>query len=58
MADATPKKRISYGRQDIDASDESAVLAALRSDYLTQGPAVPAFEAALKEATGAKHAVA
>lgn len=49
---------IPYGRQAIDASDEAAVLAALRSDFLTQGPAVPAFEAALREATGAAHAVA
>jgi len=49
---------IPYGRQSIDASDEAAVLAALRSDFLTQGPAVPAFEAALREATGAAHAVA
>jgi len=51
-------KRISYGRQDISSADEAAVLNALRSDYLTQGPAVPAFESALKEATGALHAVA
>jgi UDP-4-amino-4,6-dideoxy-N-acetyl-beta-L-altrosamine transaminase len=49
---------IPYGRQSIDAADEAAVLAALRSDFLTQGPAVPAFEASLREATGARHAVA
>ena len=49
---------IPYGRQAIDAADEAAVLAALRSDFLTQGPAVPAFEASLREATGARHAVA
>jgi len=49
---------ITYGRQSIDAADEAAVLAALRSDFLTQGPAVPAFEASLREATGAAHALA
>lgn len=49
---------IPYGRQSIDAADEAAVLAALRSDFLTQGPAVPAFEATLRAATGARHAVA
>ena len=49
---------IPYGRQWIDASDEAAVLDALRSDFLTQGPAVPQFEAALRAATGAAHAVA
>ena len=49
---------IPYGRQSIDAADEAAVLAALRSDFLTQGPAVPAFEASLRAATGARHALA
>jgi UDP-4-amino-4,6-dideoxy-N-acetyl-beta-L-altrosamine transaminase len=49
---------IPYGRQDITAEDEAAVLAVLRSDYLTQGPAVPEFEAAICAATGAAHAVA
>lgn len=47
-----------YGRQDIDDDDVAAVVAQLRGDWLTQGPTVPAFEAALAEATGAKHAVA
>jgi UDP-4-amino-4,6-dideoxy-N-acetyl-beta-L-altrosamine transaminase len=49
---------IPYGRQDITAQDEAAVLAVLRSDFLTQGPAVPEFEAAICKATGAAHAVA
>lgn len=49
---------ISYGRQWIDADDEAAVLATLRSDWLTQGPAIDAFEAALCDLTGAKHAAA
>ena len=38
--------------------DVAAVAAALRSDWLTTGPRVPAFEAGLVEATGARHAVA
>ena len=49
---------ILYGKQSIDASDEAAVLEALRSDFLTQGPAVPRFEASLRDATGARHALA
>lgn len=38
---------IPYGRQDIDAADIAAVVEVLRSDWLTQGPAVPRFEAAM-----------
>lgn len=49
---------IPYGRQDITQSDVDAVTAALRSDFLTQGPAVPAFERAVCERVQAKHAVA
>ena len=47
-----------YGRQDIDEDDIEAVTAVLRSDFLTQGPAVAAFEAALAERCAAPHAVA
>ena len=47
-----------YGRQTITAADEQAVLDCLRGDFLTQGPAVPAFEAALAVACQAPHAVA
>ena len=54
----TEQAWIPYGRQAISEADEQAVLACLRSDYLTQGPAVPAFEQGLIEATGAGHAVA
>lgn len=50
--------RIPYGRQDISPQDIEAVVAALRSDWLTQGPAVGQFETALAGACGAKHAVA
>jgi len=49
---------LGYGRQSIAAEDVDAVIAALRSDYLTQGPAVERFEAALAEYVGASHAVA
>jgi UDP-4-amino-4,6-dideoxy-N-acetyl-beta-L-altrosamine transaminase len=49
---------IPYGRQDIRETDIQAVTAALLSDWLTQGPAVPAFEAALAKRCGARHAVA
>jgi UDP-4-amino-4,6-dideoxy-N-acetyl-beta-L-altrosamine transaminase len=49
---------IPYGRQDISETDIQAVVAVLRSDWLTQGPAVPAFEAAMARRCGARHAVA
>lgn len=49
---------IPYGRQDISEEDIAAVVDVLRSDYLTQGPRVPAFEAAIAGACGADHAVA
>ncbi len=51
-------KMIPYGRQDITQSDLDAVVAVLQSDFLTQGPAVPQFEAALRDYCGVKHAVA
>lgn len=47
-----------YGRQDISEDDIRAVVDVLRSDWLTQGPAVPAFEQALAAVGGARHAVA
>jgi UDP-4-amino-4,6-dideoxy-N-acetyl-beta-L-altrosamine transaminase len=49
---------IPYGRQDINQSDIDAVVAVLRSDFLTQGPVVPAFEKAVADYCGAQHAVA
>ena len=49
---------IPYGRQDITAADIDAVTEVLRSPFLTQGPAVPRFEAAIAGYTGARHAVA
>ena len=49
---------IPYGRQDISEEDVQAVVDVLRSDFLTQGPAVPAFELAMAAYCGAEHAVA
>ncbi|MGO9994186.1 MAG: UDP-4-amino-4,6-dideoxy-N-acetyl-beta-L-altrosamine transaminase [Steroidobacteraceae bacterium] len=49
---------IPYGRQSIDDSDVAAVADVLRSDWLTQGPAVPAFERALCQRCDARYAVA
>ncbi len=49
---------IPYGRQDISEADIQAVVDVLRSDFLTQGPAVPAFEQAFSEYCGVQHAVA
>ena len=49
---------IPYGRQWIDDADIAAVVAVLKSDWLTQGPAVPRFERAVAEYCGIEHAVA
>jgi UDP-4-amino-4,6-dideoxy-N-acetyl-beta-L-altrosamine transaminase len=49
---------IPYGRQEITQADIDAVVATLRSDFLTQGPAVPHFESLVKKHVGAAHAVA
>ncbi len=49
---------IPYGRQLIEDDDIAAVLAALRGDWLTQGPRVAEFEATLAAACGAPYAVA
>jgi len=49
---------IPYGRQDINQADIDAVVAVLRSDFLTQGPAGPSFEKAVADYCGAQHAVA
>lgn len=49
---------IPYGRQSISDEDIEAVVAVLRSDFLTQGPAVPDFEQSVASYCGAAHAVA
>src|SRR5436305_11401952 len=51
-------KRIPYGQQWIDEDDLASLIEAARSDFLTQGPRVEAFEQALAEAVGAPYAVA
>lgn len=47
-----------YGRQTLDDDDVAAVVEALKSDYLTTGPRVAAFEAAVATASDAAHAAA
>ncbi len=49
---------IPYGRQHLSKKDIESVVEVLRSDFLTQGDSVPAFEQKLSERVGAKHAVA
>lgn len=49
---------IPYGKQDINQADIDAVLEVLQSDFLTQGPKVPEFEAKVANHVGAKHALA
>jgi UDP-4-amino-4,6-dideoxy-N-acetyl-beta-L-altrosamine transaminase len=49
---------IPYGRQNISEADIQAVVDVLRSDFLTQGPAVPAFEKAVVDHCGARYGVA
>lgn len=49
---------IPYGKQSIDQNDIEAVINVLKSDYLTQGPAVSDFERAFAEYIGVKYAVA
>lgn len=49
---------IPYGRQSISEADIQAVVDVLRSDFLTQGPVVPAFEQAVANYCHARHGVA
>jgi perosamine synthetase len=49
---------IPYGRQLIDDDDVAEVVRVLRSDFLTTGPEVDAFESALAAIGGVRHAVA
>lgn len=49
---------IPYGRQIISEADIDSVVQVLRSDFLTQGPQVPAFEASVAGHVGAPYAVA
>jgi UDP-4-amino-4,6-dideoxy-N-acetyl-beta-L-altrosamine transaminase len=51
-------KPIPYGRQSVSEKDIQTVVDVLRSDFLTQGPVVPAFEGEVARYCQAKHAVA
>jgi perosamine synthetase len=52
------ERLLPYGHQSIDEHDITAMVEVLRSDWLTTGPAVQAFENEVAEFVGAKHAVA
>ncbi|MBD2548374.1 UDP-4-amino-4,6-dideoxy-N-acetyl-beta-L-altrosamine transaminase [Microcystis elabens FACHB-917] len=49
---------IPYGRQTITEDDIAVVVEVLRSPFLTQGPAIPAFEQAVAEKVGARYGIA
>lgn len=49
---------IFYGKQSIAQSDIDAVVEVLKSDFLTQGPAIEKFEKYVAEYCGVKYAVA
>lgn len=51
-------KFIPYGHQCIEEDDIKAVVEVLKSDWLTTGPAVDAFEKAVAEFVGAEYGVA
>lgn len=51
-------KLIPYGHQSISEKDIQSVVDVLRSDWLTQGPAIEQFEKAVADYCGAKYAVA
>jgi len=49
---------IPYGKQEITQQDIDAVVDVLKSNFLTQGPKVPLFEEAIKDAVNAEYAFA
>jgi perosamine synthetase len=53
-----PPAFLPYGRQSLDQDDIDAVVEVLRSDWLTTGPKVEAFERAMRERIGCEHAIA
>ncbi len=58
MSGTDPQPRfLPYGRQAIDEADIAAVVEVLKSDYLTTGPKVAAFEAALAARLGVRFAI-
>ena len=58
MCSDTAPPFIPYGRHSLEEDDIEAVVETLRAPFITQGPRIEAFERALCEETGAKHAVA
>ena len=54
----TANPPLPYARQWVDEEDIRAVVNVLRGDWLTQGPAIAAFEQALADFCGARYAVA
>lgn len=58
MLQQETKSFIPYGRQNISDADIQSVIDVLRSDFLTQGPAIPRFEKDLAGYCGARYAVA
>jgi UDP-4-amino-4,6-dideoxy-N-acetyl-beta-L-altrosamine transaminase len=55
---SAPQPFLPYGRQTITEADITAVESILRSPFLTQGPAVTAFEQLVAAQAGASHGVA
>lgn len=49
---------IPYGKQNISDDDINAVVEVLKSDFITQGPAIERFENTVADYCGVKHAVA
>lgn len=49
---------IPYGKQEITQEDIDAVVSALRSDFITQGPKVPEFEQVIADEVQARYAIA
>jgi UDP-4-amino-4,6-dideoxy-N-acetyl-beta-L-altrosamine transaminase len=53
-----PSTHIPYGRQSISDADIESVTSALRSEFLTQGAGLQAFERGVADISGASYAVA
>lgn len=56
--DSSGAHHLPYGRQNVTEDDIAAVVAVLRSDWLTCGPEVTIFENRVREYLGVKHAIA
>ena len=55
---SSPRPFLPYGRQTISEADIEAVESVLRSHFLTQGPAIPAFEKAVADKVDAHFGIA